>query len=201
MTTRAILSRFWPLALVAVSGIAGATAVHQWKQKLRAEGAEEIHRQRADSALALADERALHVEHLTVARDTLTERLEATRARVDSVTARERRQRPEIVERIVHAPDTAAIRAAVVELEASHEVEVAGLRSALATADSLIAAERARGDALALEVRSLRDANASLQAAIGRDTSRGFLETWGERVLFGAGGAVIGYVVGSVVGG
>jgi hypothetical protein len=182
--------RYWPLALIAVSGIVGAVAWGQYKDRLRAEGRAELHLARADSMETIAVERRNMAEAIAIERDSLEAAYHAERARVDSLAQRERTRRPEIIERIVHAPDTTAIRRAVAELEASHEAEVQGYVSALAVADSLLVLERETTEALGSEVRALREVNANLRAAIGDRSGPGFVESWGERALWALGGAV-----------
>src|SRR5690606_3123914 len=116
----------WPLVLVVVSGMVGLVAVEQWRERLRAEGRAELHLARADSMQVEADARRQHATLQRRRADSLAVALDSARAETERRVARERARRPEIVERIVHAPDTAAIREAVAELEASHEAEVVG---------------------------------------------------------------------------
>jgi hypothetical protein len=193
------LARLWPLALVAISGVTSWLAVDQWRDRLVAQGRAEFHQARAkslravveaqDAARARADSQAVHA----------AAEARQARSRADSVAEVSARRRPEIVERIVHAPDTTAIRVAVAELEAEHAGEVSALRRAMASQDSVIRsqagqiAERDR----ALAVRD--ELIASLEAAAGDTKGRGFLETWGERVVAAAVGYSLGKGIEAVV--
>jgi hypothetical protein len=179
----------YPLALVLVSGVLGGVGWHQFKERLRAEGAAEVHAARVDSlrgvveaqdaARARSDSQAVHA----------AAEADRERSRADSVARASRLARPAIVERIVHAPDTAAVRVAVGELEAEHEAEVGALRRAMAAQDSVI---RAQAGQIAERDRALRVRDAliaSLEAVQGETKGRGFLETWGERAIAAAVGA------------
>lgn len=216
MTARALVSRFWPLLLIAFSGIAGGVGIHQWKERLRTEGQNELLRASADSAKALSD---------SVLRSKAeADSLHALKiAEADSAAEAEARARAEARQRAADAQRRAdeAMDAAerAVEGNAEAEAAVADVRQALESERTewratertymaeLVAVRqqrdswRARYEAADQAVASLRAALAARERVGGTDASRGFFESWGERALFGVGGAVIGALGMALVGG
>jgi hypothetical protein len=185
----------WKIAGVVAVVSLGATAWHQRDKRLRAEGAAElaasIAQARIDSVLVDA-ERRIHAADTLHAAELLA--ADSARAQAERRAEAARVRRPEIVERIVHAADTTAIRAAVEELEQAHEAQVTSLRDALAAADQATEAWRARYVA-EHEVRvDLEGALADVAQRPTQAAQRGFLERWGERALYVGVGAGIGYV-------
>lgn len=153
------------LALIAAATLLGVGWCHQVGETAAARARAEMVEQRADSlySVAAASESAraaVDVQAEAQLRDA-DERREAAEHRARAAAAR----RPEVVERVVMAAapaDTAAVREAVVELELVHGEEVRSLRSALAAADSVIAAQARQ---LAVRDRVAVDLRAALEAS------------------------------------
>lgn len=190
--------KFWPLALIAVSGLTGWLAWDQYRDRLVAQGRAEVYAARADSLRGVVEAEEAAQERADSLAAAAQARASRERERADSVVEVARARRPEIVERIVHAPDTTAIRQAVEELEIEHATEVSALRQAMATQDSVIHAQAGQ-----IEVRNaalrVRDALiASLEAAQSETRGRGSIETWSERALWGLAGAAVGYLASRV---
>lgn len=171
---------------------------HARDGRLRAEGRAEAAEARVDSIVAVADSVAARVAEVDSAARLDVARADSARFAAERRAVEARARRPEIVERIVHAPDTLSIRAAVEDLEAAHEVEVLSLHEALAQADSVIRAKdrqiAARDEAID-RIQAALDASLAARAA-SRQTSQGFLETWSGRVLAFGAGAGLGYLAG-----
>jgi hypothetical protein len=178
------------VAIALLSG--GGVWWHERDAKLIAEGRAQVERERADSIQVIADARRVESERRQVTSDSLAAELDSTRAASEREVARARAARPEIVERIVHATDTAAIRAAVGELEAEHERETAALWLRIESLEGAYAGERERSAGLEAEVVDLRAVIAGLRA--GERPERGFLETWVGRLLYVGVGAGVGWL-------
>lgn len=179
---------------LAVAALLGSGLwLHARDARMRAEGRAELMRAARDSAVAVADSVAREADEAAERADSVRLWADSVRTRAERDVERVRERRPEIVERIVTAPDTGAIRDAVEELEASHEEEVASLRDIIAGQDSLVAELTGQ---VAMEQEARRQVQAALDAALAVSRERsapGFVERWGERLLWAAGGVAVGY--------
>lgn len=171
----------------------------EYLRAVRAEGAAAVYEQRADSlyAVAIDQEEALHA--MNTQENSLIDRLAADRDSALARAARAEHYRPHVVDRIVeHAgADSTAVRTAVEEaLDSVVVEEIAPLRIALATADSIAAARTRQRDAALAVNASLRSAlEASRTEAAGWKATRpGFLDRQLPKVAL-IGGLALGWAI------
>lgn len=186
----------WGAIAIIVAGAWGWWADRD--ARLRAEG-------RAEVAEAVAEARADTIADQDVVIADLRSTADAASARADSVEAeaareiqRERARRPTVVERVVRdaGADSAVVRAAVMEVSATYELEISALQRATATVMADRDAIRNERDALRVTVaardaliESLRDAS---RARVRAD--QGWVSRNIERIGWVAGGIAIGAI-------
>lgn len=175
------------LALVVIAALAGWGYVHQRDDRLRAEGRLEMETQRADSAIAAAQDSV----RITTERDSAAARVirrETTaRAEAERRAVRAEQRLPAASDAVVAAagPDSTAVREALSELEALYE-ERDQARLARIASDSVVIAELNDLDRTRLAaIRSLEAALAGSQAEVAalRAARSGWIERNGPKVL------------------
>lgn len=193
------------LAAIAAMALLGFGACHQYKERLRAEGAYEILKARADSMAEVSAAAVKASEARDSARAAVDRREAAARAEADRRVRAAAARLPAASDRVVAAAapsDTAAVRARLAELEAVYEERDAA-RLARIASDSVVIAELRALDVTRLAaIRSLEGALAASQAAAGvsLETRPGWLERTGKKVLVGL--AIAGaFLAGQRIGG
>lgn len=206
------LLKYWPLALIAFSGATGGFALHQWKERLRAEGRAEVHRVAAVAAKAVADS-ALEAKALSdslraldIARADSTARAEAAareEARRRAADAQRRADNAlEAAEEAVEG--NAEAEAALAEVRQAHADERAEWQETERTYRAELFAVRQSRDSWQEMAEEANGALLAVQAALAAservnrvDTSPGFVERWGGRIVAVGVGVATGYVLAS----
>ena len=199
----AVSPRAWiEVGLVAVAGIVGGLGVHEWRASLEATGRAEVYHARADSLHSVAAELQRRQEALDVQAHAAVEEEHRARVAAEAKADSLARIRPHAAEHVVRVAvdsgaDSVAVQRAVDSLEALHAGEVASLRAALYSADSIITVQARQLAVRDQRITALEEQVATLgaEAQAWKAARPGFFSSIGGKATTLLIGAGIGLVV------